>query len=175
MSEQEQNNWGERLSQGYHRMLERVRARLYELDHDTGPALRHAVDEARERATELGELTREEAERVGDYLQRDLQDAAGFLEREGRELGNWLRFDFALVERGLADLFADAVDKTRIELQQFSTEAEAFGEWHSGEITAFGSFQCKSCGEELHLKEPSRLPPCPRCHGTTFRRTTESD
>ena len=44
---------------------------------------------------------------------------------------------------------------------------------HAGEITAFGTLQCKSCGEVIHLRGPGRIPPCPRCHGTTYRRLTE--
>lgn len=166
---------GERLAEGYHRMLERVRHRLDEFEHETAPKLQHAIDEARERATELGELTREEAERVGDYLRKDLEDAATFVSESGRELGNWLNFDWNLIERGLADLFARAVDRTRVELEQFSERAAALGEWHTGEVTAMGTLQCKSCGEVLHFHGPGHIPPCPKCHGTTFRRLTDAE
>ncbi|WP_303903364.1 zinc ribbon-containing protein [Thiohalomonas denitrificans] len=175
MSEKENHGLGERLAEGYHRMLERVRHRLDEIEHDTGPTVKRAIDEAQERATELGELSREESRRVGEYLRKDLEDAATFLSESGRELGNWLKFDWNLIERSLADLFADAVDHTRVELEQFSERAAALGEWHTGEVTAMGTLQCKSCGEELHFHGPGHIPPCPKCHGTTFRRLTNAE
>ncbi len=172
---EEKEGWGERLTDAYRKMLERVRHRIDELEHDTGPVVQRALDDARERATELGELSREEAEKLGGYLRRDLEEAAEFVADGGRELGEWIQFDIQVVERSLADLFAGAVDRTRVELGQLSERASAFGEWHTGEVTGLGSLQCKSCGEVLHFQAPSHIPPCPRCHGTSFRRVSEGE
>ena len=168
MSEEKHN----RLAEAYDRMLERVEKTLSEVERETGPALKHAVERAQETAVELGELTRDEAERVGYYLRRDVQDAGQFLADSGKDLGAWLRFDAELVERSLAELFMSVADRTTVELDRLALEAEAFGEWHSGEVTGPGTLICKSCGRQIEMHRTGHVPPCPRCRGTTFRRTS---
>ncbi len=170
MSEQDNKH---RLADAYERMLERVQGFMQEVEHETGPALKHAIERARDTAAELGELTREEAERVAYYLRRDLEDAGKFLKDSGEELGGWLRFDAELIERSLAGLFLQVADRTKVELERLHLEAEAVGEWHSGEITGPGTLICKSCGTPLEMRRAAHIPPCPRCGGTDFRRAVE--
>lgn len=176
MSDSNDNrSWEERLTEAYDRMLARVRERVQELEHEAGPMLHNAIENAKETATELGELSREEAEKVGDYLRRDLEHAGNFLDRTGRDLGGWLRFDAQLTERALAEMFLQVADRTRVELAEFSARARALGEWHTGEITGIGTLQCKSCGEQIHFHKTGHIPPCPKCSGTTFRRISDED
>ncbi|WP_232023969.1 zinc ribbon-containing protein [Sulfurivermis fontis] len=163
------------LVDAYYRMLGRLKTALEDAEHKAAPVVERAIERAQETATELGELTREEAERVGGYLRRDLEDAARFLADTGSELGEWLRFDLQLVEKGLADLFRGSVDYTRVELGQLAERADAVGEWHSGEITGIGTLQCKACGEKLHFHHIGHIPPCPKCHGTVYRRVSRDD
>jgi Zn finger protein HypA/HybF involved in hydrogenase expression len=164
-----------RLAEAYNRMLERVEGTLTELGRDTGPALKHAIERAQETAVELGELTREEAERVAHYLRRDLHYAGKFLADSGKDLGDWLLFDAGLVERSLAELFIQVADRTTVELDRLALEAEAFGEWHSGEVTGPGTFECKSCGERMVIHRTAHISPCKRCGGTAFRRISLRD
>ncbi len=172
----ERHGLGDQLAEAYNRMLERVRKGVDEVrgevEEDALPALERALARAKETATELGELSREEADRIGDYLKRDLQDAAEFVSQSGQELRDWLNFDLKLVKRGLADLFAQVVDRTRIDLAELQRRAETMGEWRTGEVTALGTLECKGCGEQIHFTEPGRIPPCPKCHGTHFRRVS---
>lgn len=169
MTEQNDKPQQEHLS-AYDRMLHRVREFLEDAEEKTAPIVDRALENAIQTATDLGELTREEAEKIGEYLKRDLHDAAIFLEGTGEELGEWLRFDLALIEDRLVDMFLSVADKTRIELAQLAERATRVGEWHTGEITGIGTLQCKECGEELHFHKTSHIPPCPKCHGTRFRR-----
>lgn len=170
MTEQDKSTLGDRLTQAYETMLGRVRQRMEQFEKESRPNLTRALDDAQEKALELGELSREEAEKLAEYVRKDLEDAANFISDSGRELGDWLKFDMKLIERGLADLFMMAVDKTRVELNEFAERAAAYGEWRTGEITAMGTLQCKSCGEVIHLHKPGHIPPCPKCRKTTFRR-----
>lgn len=163
------------LVDAYYRMLGRLKTAVEDAEHKAAPVLDRAIERAQETATELGELSREEAERVGGYLRRDLDDAARFLAETGSELGEWLKFDLNLVEKGLADLFRDSVDYTRVELGRLAERADAVGEWHSGEVTGIGTLQCKACGEKLHFHHIGHIPPCPKCHGTVYRRVSRSD
>jgi len=43
--------------------------------------------------------------------------------------------------------------------------------YKTGEITHGGEFICTSCEGKIHLKQPGRIPPCPKCAKTEFRRS----
>ena len=160
------------LPQAYTRMLERVRATLGRTEHSPLPRVQGWITEAKDRAVELGELTREEAERVGDYLRRDLVDAADYLGETGRELRDWLRFDLELVEDRLREVFASMVDHTRLELDRLAEEARSSETLSTGEVTGFGTLRCLGCGLEIEFREPAGIPPCPRCAATRFVRVS---
>lgn len=174
MSEEKKSGLTDTLVEGYNRMLQRLHNAL-EHAKEGEEAIKGGIDEAMEKATELGELSREEAERVGDYLRRDLHDAADFINNSGSELRDWLRFDIDVVEQELADRFANMVDRTAMELKALEMQANFYGEWHTGEVTGIGTLQCKSCGELLHFHHTSHIPPCPKCHGSKYRRLSTSD
>ncbi len=166
MSEQKPEGTAEKLVGAYNLMMERARITMAQ----AGKGLTHGVEAAMEKASELGELSREEAEEVGKYVMRDLHDAADFINESGTELKDWLRFDVEVVERSIADLFAQMVDHTKLELDKLEQRATAIGEWHTGEIVGIGTLECKSCGEQLHFHNTGHIPPCPKCHGTKYRR-----
>ncbi|MCW8923891.1 MAG: zinc ribbon-containing protein [Gammaproteobacteria bacterium] len=151
-----------RLVAGYQKLMEFLHEK---------PQIEHALD----RLSEWGELTREEVDKVGDYLKRDLEDAANFMEINGKELKDWLSYDFYMVEGMLGETFSKMVDETRETLGDLEEEATRIGEWHTGEIVGLGTFQCKECGEVIHFHKPGHMPPCPKCHGSKYRRLTTSD
>jgi len=155
-----------KLSAAYDRTLERTRETM----DKAGKGVREALDMAMEKATELGELSREEADLISIYVMRDLEDAAKFVNKSGQELKDWLRFDLEVVEDALLQIFSNMVDHTRSALDDLQERANAAGEWHTGEVTGIGTLQCKSCGELMHFHQTSHIPPCPKCHGTKFRR-----
>lgn len=160
----------------YERMLERVKDFTAEARDEVVPKLQDGLDAAREKATELGELSREEAEKIGNYLKRDVYDAAKYLVSEKTDdLKDWFRFDVQLVEERLAESFALLVDKTSVELQKLADRAREVGEWHTGEITGPGTLVCKECGENIHFHKTGHIPPCPKCHATVYRRNHEAD
>ncbi|GAB6044278.1 zinc ribbon-containing protein [Endothiovibrio diazotrophicus] len=159
----------ERFVDAYNRMLERVR----EVMGQEAQALREAVDHAEEKAVELGELTREEAERIGDYLVRDLHDAGEYMSKSGDELRDWLRFDLEKIEAQVLTLFADLADKTTVELAALAERARRAGERHTGQVTGIGTLECTGCGERIHFEKTGHIPPCPKCHGTDYRRVED--
>jgi len=136
--------------------------------------LHYVVDAAKEKAFELGELSREEAEKIGEYLKRDIQDAAGYLSQEGKQFGDWLKFDIELVEDRLADAFQNtlehATNSTSLELQQLAEAAASENLWYTGEVTGPGTLVCDNCGHELNFYHIQDVPGCPKCDGTIFKR-----
>ncbi len=162
-----------RLAGAYQRMMERVKAAIETAERDTLPRLQEQIAEAKDKAVELGELTREEAERIGEYLQRDLTDAAEFMTRTGKELRDWLSFDLDVIEDRLMSMFALMVDHTREELQRLAEQARESEYLHTGEMTALGAVRCTECGKEMQFHKPGHIPPCPRCHGSRFSRVAD--
>ncbi|MFO1423398.1 MAG: zinc ribbon-containing protein [Candidatus Competibacteraceae bacterium] len=171
---------GKPLARAYHRMMERVKLRLEELEQaeqEALPQLRASIEHAAEKAVELGELTREEARLIGGYLKRDLEDAGQYLTATGRDLRAWLRFDAELLEDRLLDFFQRGVDQSRLEFLTFESVAGEVEpvEYCSDEITGPGTLQCKSCGKPMVFHAPATITPCPACGGTVFVRVSERD
>jgi Zinc-ribbon containing domain len=54
---------------------------------------------------------------------------------------------------------------------QLSEKLDASLKYKTGEITHGGEFVCTSCDARIHLKQPGRIPPCPKCTKTDFRRS----
>jgi len=169
MSPEEKSRTRDRLEAAYEKMLERVHALVGQPGNRVS-ALRGDLEQAREKAVELGELTREEAEKVATYLERDLHDAAVFIAETGQELQQWWRFDLQQVEERLLDMFISVADQTSVQLRAMQEELRRAGLYYAGEVTGPGTLVCNDCGRELHFRKPGRITPCSGCHGNEFRR-----
>lgn len=165
----------DRLVSAYEDMLQRVHEAADTAEAKTVPWLRETLANARERAVELDELTREEAERISRYVERDLRDAASFVAETGQEFRDWVSFDWRLMQDKMLEIFAGMADQTGQALRGFAEQAREASQYHTGEITAPGRLECVACGEQLHFKRTGRIPPCPKCQATTFRRKTDGE
>ena len=170
MSSNDQQDPFDRLVAAYEKMLERVDDTFEKAQETTLPALKKNIEHAREKAVELGELTREEAEKIAGYLERDMKDAGEFLAETGEEFRDWFRFDMGLIEDRLLEMFASVADQTRLELEKLAEQARQASTYHTGEITGPGTLVCSGCGKELHFKKTGHIPPCAKCHGTEYKR-----
>ena len=170
-----QDETREKLIHAYDTMVKRVKDVWTEAEEHALPTLKENLDLAKEKASELGELTREEADKVADYVKRDVHEAAEVLSENGKQLKDWLKFDLEFAEIKLAEMFASVADTTRIELERLAQQAHQVGEWHTGEITSIGILRCKECGELLHFEQTGHIPPCPKCHGTVFTKKFSKD
>ncbi len=163
-----------KLVDAYNRMLEQARHAGEQAEREVRPVLAHLLESAKEKAVELGELTRDEAEKVGAWVRRDIEDAADYLKSsEAGELVDWLKFDIQLVEDRLLELFTSVADQTRLELIRLKQAAERASEYHTGEVTGIGALQCTGCDKILHFHATGHIPPCPKCRGTRFIRARE--
>lgn len=158
------------LHQAYGRMLERVRKIIQE----SGTRLDAAVDQARDIAHELGELSLDEAELLAQYVKRDLQDLGDYLRTPRSDLRAWFHMDAELIEASIRDLLFSVADQTSVQLAEFARNAGRPATWHTGEMTAPGVLECTKCTEQLHFTKAGRIPPCPSCHNTEFRRLRET-
>ncbi len=164
----------DRLVAAYESMLERVHEAADQAERKTVPWLREALNDARDRAVELEELTREEAEKVSRYVERDLHEAASFLADTGQEFRDWLSFDWRLLQDRMLDMFAGMADQTSLALKDIADRARQASTYQTGEITAPGVLECSECGELLHFNKTGHIPPCPQCAATRFQRRPTS-
>ena len=169
MSNDNQNS-KENLVPAYQKMMTRVEKTQKSAIKKT---LQQHIEDAKEKAVELEELTLEEAERIGDYLRRDLHDAAEFIVSTEQALADWIRFDLEVIEESLLEMFSMMVDQTQLELENLAERAHQVTEWNSGEITALGTLYCEMCGKALHFHKPDYIPACPNCGATCFKRNME--
>ena len=160
------------LGEAYEKMFERAAEHFHNAEEKTGPLLHKLIDDAKEKAIDLKELSREDADKLADYLKRDLGDATDYLSETGHELKDWLGFETSLVESTLLDLMLKAADKTTLQLLKLKEDAKQASIYHTGEITGPGTLVCDQCGEKLHFHKAGKIPPCPKCHASNFHRNT---
>lgn len=162
----------DRLVSAYESMLERVHEAADNAEKKTLPWLRETLESARDKAVEFEELTREEADRVSRYVERDLHEASSFIADTGQELRDWLRFDWQLMQNRMLDMFAGMADQTSQALKGFADQAREASLYHAGEVAAPGTLECTECGAEVTLEQTGRVPDCPQCGATRYRRKT---
>lgn len=155
----------------YEALRGEVRALLEEAQERLSPEqMRRAVDEGARRLREAGRFTAETLGRAAETVRKDLLSAARELrpgvERLTDTAGGLLE---TLRDRGghLAALAARALGEWA---QELGDRLDAALAYHTGEVAHAGTFVCTRCGETIRLERTGRLPPCPRCHHTTFRR-----
>ena len=158
------------LGVAYETMLERSATEFRKLEKKTGPALHSLIDNAKAKAVELGEITEDEAAHLAEYLKRDLSDASFYISEHGRELKDWLGFEDSLIAAELLDVFLQAADPTTVEMNELKLELAARSIYKTGEVTGPGALVCDECGEVLHFHKAGRIPPCPKCHKTSYHR-----
>lgn len=159
-----------KLIEAYNTLLHRV----YDSLSEAGDKIKPNLEKRLEQAAELEELGREEIDTISNYLRRDIEAAAQWMADNGNELTDWLRFDVEQVEERALEAFTQLADQTTLELKQLERQATAVGEWHTGEIVGIGALICTECGEELHFHKTGHIPPCPKCHGSVFKRHSPS-
>lgn len=159
-----------RLPEAYEHMIERAAAIVEDLKKAT-PTLQFVLDEAKNRAVELSELTAEEASHIAEYIQQDLHDTARNFAEHERDFADWIKLDILIIEEQLRRRITSLVEVARQETRHIAKEPTHPLEWHTGEVTGIGILECKSCGKKIHFHQAGHIPPCPQCQGTNFQRS----
>ena len=159
-----------RLTDAYHKLLMRLKENWHVAQTELAPKLHYLIEKAKETALAAQEMSHEEAELIGRYLQRDVEDAQCFLKKTGKELKDWLVFDWQLAEQQAWEALQVLADKTTIDRLEFEHELKEGPFYHTGEITGIGTLVCQGCGKILHFQKLAHIPPCASCHATRFAR-----
>lgn len=110
------------LTQSYESMLKRIRTELTEAEVNAPLSVYMAIEEARERAIALGEMTQSEAQQVATLIKRDLLHLRDVMTRTQQGIRTWLGIDLGMIEQGLLDVLADP---TRVDWLRLQQELEA--------------------------------------------------
>jgi hypothetical protein len=158
------------LGAAYETMYEHVAENLHKAKDKTGPLIHQLVDDAKEKAKEIEEVTEEDAEKLTAWLKRDLDDVISYLSETEYAVKDWLGFETSLIKNAMIHMMLETADKTTVQLLRMKENAHKPYNYHTGEIAGFGTLICDECGEKLHFHKAGKIPPCPRCHKTSFHR-----
>ena len=152
----------------YDRFADRVRE-VFDAGQEKGrEAMEKAMETAREQLSAAGEFSAEQGEVFKRFMRRDLEQTARdmrALSQEARE-----RLHPARLGAGALSSTARLLEAAGSALQALSRRAENSLHYTTGDITTAGTLACAECGQEVQLKRTSMIPPCPKCHGTAFRK-----
>ncbi|MFO7765352.1 MAG: hypothetical protein R6V33_02850 [Pelovirga sp.] len=147
----------------------RIVTRTDELMGNGRKNLDEALKKAAEELTAAGDYTREQSERITRFIKRDVNHAAGHVTRTTATIKEAVTPQ--RLAAGAQSLFARILTTTSEQLSEWAHKAEGQLEFKTGEITSPGTLTCRNCHEELHMKRTTRIPPCPKCHKTVFRKS----
>ncbi len=159
----------QKLIDAYERFAEKTREFLHESKEKTTEAFDHAMDQARDSMEKAGEISRTESERLKEFLKRDMEQTAQDFKQAGEAAQATLNPQN--LKTGFFDLVGYVAKNSSQLLDQLAEWADGEATLHTGEVTGPATLRCRACHEELHFKDTGRVPPCPKCHNTEFRRT----
>lgn len=159
------------LGEAYEKLYEHVAKNLHNAEKKTESLFHKLIQEVREKAIKLKELSEHESDEIAHWIKRDMTDLSTYLSESGHELKDWLGFETTLIENEFLDLLLSAGDKTTAKILQMKDKRYLASTYHTGEIVGPGTLKCDQCEEHLHFHRAGKIPPCPKCHATNFHRS----
>jgi Zn finger protein HypA/HybF involved in hydrogenase expression len=147
-------------------LYEKLAARTAELLEEGKKTLDEALKKAKEEFSRAGEFSSEQLEKMASYVRRDVAENAGKAKEAVKKA-----VDPQRVAAGAQSFFARILTSAADALSDLAGKTEKAIEFNTGEVTSPGTLTCKECGAEMHLKGTVRIPPCPKCHKTVFRKS----
>ncbi len=150
-------------------LYEKIITRTEELLGGSRKNLDEALKRAGDDLSSAGSFTREQAEKISSFIKRDIQHA---VDNAGKGKENVK--DAVAPQRiaaGAQSIFSKILSNTADTLSNWAKKSEQQLEYKTGEITSPGTLTCKECGEKIHMKKTGKIPPCPKCHHTFYRKS----
>jgi Zn finger protein HypA/HybF involved in hydrogenase expression len=147
-------------------LYEKLAARTADLLEEGRKTFDEALKKAKDELTAAGDFSRERADKLGEYVRRDLKQNADKAYDavkkavEPQRLAAGVQSTFSRILTGAAETLTELAERSERSL-----------EYKTGEITSPGTLTCKGCEAEMHMSKTTRIPPCPKCHKTVFRKS----
>jgi len=178
----------------YEKMRQRVSKIFGELhDKINGETISQAIDKATTELKEAGGHSMDAIGKASAALKKDIASTTEHIkpkvdevaEEAKKQFDHWLDKGGALwhdIAQEAEHVYEFSRDKGGAFLvnvtRGLSEWGRATGEkldtslkYKTGEISHGGEFICTNCDGKIHLKHPGRIPPCPKCTKTEFRRS----
>ncbi len=147
-------------------LYEKLASRTADLLEEGKKTFDEALKKAKEELASAGDFSREQADRLGDYVRRDLKENAGKAAEAVKKAIEPQR-----LAAGAQSAFSRILTSAAATLTELAERSEKSLEYKTGEITSAGTLTCKDCEAEMHMTKTTRIPPCPKCHKTVFRKS----
>ena len=149
----------------YDQLAERFKELFDQGAEKTSEFAEIAMEKARKQLTAAGTFSEEQGQKLKGFLERDFSHMADTMKEEAGRRLNPDRLRAGAIASLSALLHAAGGAITSISAWTDKQRA-----CRSGEITAAGTLTCVACGHEMHFKKSGRIPPCPKCHKTEFKK-----
>ena len=150
-------------------IYKKIVTRTEELLESGRKNLDDALKKAGDEFSSAGTFTREQTEKISNYIKRDLHHAFESVDRGKGTVKDAV--DPQRIVVGAQSFFSKILLNTAETLSGWAKKSEQLLEYKTGEITNPGTLTCKKCSEEIHLRKTGRIPPCPKCHHTFYRKS----
>ena len=150
-------------------LYEKIIARTEELLGSGRKNLDEALKRAGDDISSAGNFTREQAEKVSRFIKRDIQHTVANAGKGKDTMKEAV--DPKRLAVGAQSFFSKILSHTAETLSSWAEKSERQLEFKTGEITSPGALTCKGCGEVIHIKKTAKIPPCPKCHQTLYRKS----
>ncbi len=154
------------LTELYEKMSRTLRDNLERAGTLTEEAFERALRETRDWAGKFREHYADDVNRVSDYIRRDWHEAIRFTQQQARR-----SFDLDRLQAGVLGVLGRLAKSAGAQLDAFAGKVSERLTYKTGEIAGSGSLQCAQCEQVLSFEKATRIPPCPKCRNTTFRRS----
>ena len=178
----------------YEKLRQRVSKTFGEIhDRINGESISQAIDKASADLKAMGGHSMEAIGKASAALKKDIASTTEHFKpkvdeaAEGarKQFDNWLDKGGALwsdIAREAEHVYEYSRDKGGIFLvnivrglsewsQHLGEKLDSSLKYKTGELTHGGEFVCTNCEGKIRLKQPGRIPPCPKCSKTEFRRS----
>ena len=147
-------------------LYEKLATRTADLLEEGKKTFDEALKKAKEELASAGDFSREQADRLGEYVRRDLKQNADKAREAVKKAIEPQR-----LAAGAQSAFSRILTSAAETLTELAERSEKSLEYKTGEITSAGTLTCKGCDAEMHMTKTTRIPPCPKCHKTVFRKS----
>jgi hypothetical protein len=193
-TEKKQDPTTEEELAAYEKLRQRVSKTFGELQEKiNGKTISQAIDKATTELKEMGGHSMEAIGKASAALKKDIASTTehfkpkvdGATEGAKKQFDHWLDkggalwHDIALEAEHVYEFSRDKGGAFLLNVTKGLSEwSQNMGEkldtslkYKTGEITHGGEFVCTNCESKINLKQPGRIPPCPKCTKTEFRRS----
>jgi phage tail tape-measure protein len=147
-------------------LYDKLASRTADLLDEGKKTFDEALKRAKEELSSAGDFSKERVDKLGDYVQRDLKENANKAKEAVMKAVEPQR-----LAAGAQSAFTRILTTTAEALTELAERSEKMLEYKTGEITSPGTLTCKGCEAEMHMTKTTRIPPCPKCHKTVFRKS----